>query len=91
MLHITGLHCTHGQPYSCATVPQLISDGGHAMCLHAERMMEVFNINTIGPLVTVQTLVNAGLLGPPGSIVGTLTSKASLYVLIIIHGIVRSL
>ncbi|KAK9861552.1 hypothetical protein WJX84_011383, partial [Apatococcus fuscideae] len=41
----------------------------------AERMMEVFNVNTIGPLITVQQLVQAGLLGPPGSIVGTLTSK----------------
>ena len=39
--------------------------------------MEVFNVNAIGPLTTVQQLVKAGLVGPPGSIVGTLTSKAS--------------
>ena len=44
----------------------------------AERMIEVFNVNCIGPVTTVQELVKAKLIGPPGSIVGTLTSKASL-------------
>lgn len=44
----------------------------------AERMIEVFNVNCIGPVTSVQALVKAKLIGPPGSIVGTLTSKASL-------------
>lgn len=43
--------------------------------LSAERMIEVFNVNCIGPVTSVQALVKAKLIGPPGSIVGTLTSK----------------
>jgi NAD(P)-dependent dehydrogenase (short-subunit alcohol dehydrogenase family) len=41
----------------------------------AEDMIETYKVNTIGPLLVVQQLLKQGLIGPPGTVVGNVTSK----------------
>lgn len=44
----------------------------------AEDMLDCFRVNTLGPLLTSQALLNAGLLGGSRpSVIGNVTSKAS--------------
>jgi len=40
-----------------------------------QSLMEVFETNAVGPFLVAQALVNASLLGSPGSVVGNVTSK----------------
>jgi len=44
------------------------------LSIDAERMLHCFTVNTIGPLLTVQQLLEQGLLGS-GSTVANMTSK----------------
>ena len=44
----------------------------------AEDMLDCFRVNALGPLLTSQALLNAGLLGGSGrSIIGNVTSKVA--------------
>lgn len=45
----------------------------------ADDMLDCFRVNAMGPLLTSQALLNAGLLGGEGrSIIGNVTSKVSI-------------
>lgn len=48
----------------------------------SEDMALTFQTNTIGPLLVVQQLLKKKLIGKPGTIIGNVTSKVTLQLLL---------